>query len=249
MKNVRRLFAGKWMIVCCALLALGLLLAAPEVAYAAPGGIIKAATKAPIVRFLLVVLAVIFLPVIVYYSVKSSLAVRKTRKDLAELARTHSQYSWLNINDRATEVFNWVWSAWTQGKMNEAKNHTTTWYWQNQQLQLDQWERDGLENVCQMRAIKGITPLFVQHNPHNNGEGSRMVISIRAEVVDYLREKSTGRIVRGDDKPGEMETVWTLMWVEGSWRLNLIEDGAREYTYLFLPNEVPAPAATVASAA
>ena len=85
-----------------------------------------------------------------------------------------------------------------------------------------------------------MTPLFVQHVAENEGEGSRVVVDIRARVVDYMIEKQSGNVVQGDKKPGELETIWTFVWNNGAWRLNQIEEGVQEWTYLFMPNEVPA---------
>ena len=154
------------------------------------------------------------------------------------IGQTMPQYRWLDINDRATAVFSWVWSAWSQQKMDLTKHHTTSWYWQNQQLQLDEWARNGLTNVCRLIKIETVTPLFVQHNAENGGEGSRVVLDIKARVVDYL-EDAQGNVVQGDKTEGDLDTVWTLVWNDGDWKLNKIEDGANELTYLFAPNEVP----------
>ena len=225
------------LIALCAIVALVLL--APEAAYAAPGGIIKLAAKSTFGKIIMAVLAIIFLPFIIYFSAKSAIQTRRTLNDLKTLTATMPHYRWLDAKDRVTEVFQWVWEGWTQHKMSLADGYITPWYRQNQQLQLDQWEREGLENVCRVEKIENIKPLFVQHNAHNNGEGSRLVVMVTAKVVDYLREKSSGRIVQGDDKVGELETVWTFKWEEGAWKLNLIEDGQREFEYLFAPNELP----------
>ena len=232
-------------VALCALVALALLV--PEAAHAAPGGIIKLAAKSTFGKIAMALLAVVLLPFIVYFSVKSAIQTRRTLADLKLLAATMPQYRWLDAKDRVTEVFQWVWEGWTQHKMSLADGYITPWYRQNQQLQLDQWEREGLENVCRVEKVQSIKPLFVQHNPHNNGEGSRLVVMVTAKVTDYLREKATGHITQGDKSVDELETVWTFKWEEGAWKLNLIEDGQREYEYLFAPNELPqgAPVAQI----
>jgi hypothetical protein len=211
-----------------------------DAAFAGPGGIIKAATRSRPVQIGLVILTILLAPIITWFLVKRAIQIRRTRNDLAALAALHPQYRWLDVKDRVTETFNWVWSAWTQQKMELASAYTTHWYWQNQQLLLDDWAAKGLENVCRVVAISQITPLFVQHVEEGNGERSRLVVDITARVIDYLREKNTGKVVQGDEKEGELETIWTFMWVDGAWRLNLIEAASEEFTYLWMPNEVPA---------
>jgi hypothetical protein len=223
--------------VCVAAAAVLCLMA--DSAWAAPGGLIKAAARTTLGKVVLGILAVVFAPVLIFISIRTQLHIRKTKKDLAMLAARFPQYRWLDVKDRATASFHWVWSAWTQQKMQLASDYTTSWYWQNQQLQLDEWARRGVENVCHVVNLVNIQPIFVQHNEANDGEGSRLVVTINARVVDYLRESSTGKVVQGDTNEGDLETIWTFVWQGGAWRLNLIEDSAHEWSYLFAPNEVP----------
>lgn len=237
---MKKLIATLWLWFLTA--GVWLLCAAP--CYAAPGGLIKAASQTLFGKIVMAILVVIFSPLIIYYMIRSAINVRRTRQDLARLAKADPQYEWLNARDRITATFNWVWSAWTQQKMNISADYTTAWYWQNQQLQLDDWARRGLENVCHVEKIVSITPIFVQHSAQEGGEGSRLVVNISARVVDYLQEKPSGKIVQGDKKPGDLESVWTFVWQGGAWRLNLIEDSTQEYAYLFAPNQVPETAPT-----
>lgn len=215
-------------------------LLAHTAAWAGPGGIVKAAVMTPVGRIIMLALAVIFSPFIIYYAIKRARQIRKTREDLVKLAALYPQYRWLDIQDRATAAFQWVWSAWGRQKMETASAYTTSWYMQNQQLQLDEWEYRGLQNVCRLDTIKSIVPLFVQHNATNDGEGSRMVVAITARVVDYLQDKATGKLVEGDKQVGDSSTVWTFVWQENAWRLNLIQPDTMEWEYLAMPNELPA---------
>jgi hypothetical protein len=220
-----------------ALLTIPLLLDAGA-AHAGPGGIVKAAARSPFGKVVIGLLVLIFLPIILYYSVKGALQVRKTRRDLAALAGAGlPQYRWLDVKDRVTESFTWMWSAWSRQKLDLVTKYATPWYWSNQQLQLDEWESKGLENVCQLKRIERITPIFVEHRPES--EGSRLVVDIRARVIDYMVDKATGRVVQGDKNEGDLDTVWTFKWEDGAWRLNLIEAGSTEFAYLFEPNVVP----------
>jgi hypothetical protein len=232
-------------------LVVALFSACADPAWAGPGGIVKAASKSLVGKILMGVLAVILLPLIIWYQVRWGIAVKKTRRDLAALAQKHPQYHWLTINDRVTAVYSWVWSAWGQSKMENAKAFCTPWYWQNQQLQLDEWSRHGLTNVCRLVKITRVTPLFVQHIEENGGLGSRLIVDVRARVIDYL-EDSTGRLVQGDKQEGDSDTVWSLVWQDtgfgGAWMLNKIEEGGVEFDYLFAPNEIPQQAPQPAKA-
>ena len=213
---------------------------AQSAAWAGPGGLIKAAVMTPLGRIALLILAVIFSPIIIYYAIKRARQIRNTREDLARLAALYPQYRWLDIQDRATAAFQWVWSAWGRQKMETASAFTTSWYMQNQQMLLDDWETRGLENVSRLTKIKTLVPLFVQHNEANDGQGSRLVVAISADVVDYMVDKATGKLVEGDKKVGDSSTVWTFVWQENAWQLNLIQPDAMEWEYLAMPNELPA---------
>jgi hypothetical protein len=82
-------------------------------------------------------------------------------------------------------------------------------------------------------------PIFVQHIESEAGEGSRVVMEIKANVRDYLQETSTGRLVEGDLLVGKLTTIWTLMWDGGAWRLSMIEGEECDVNYIGVPNEVP----------
>jgi len=207
--------------------------------YAGPGGIVKAVTTTFWGKVGLFLLGIILLPLIVRYYYRSFKQSKRVSAELKRLAAVYPQYHWLDLRDRATEIFMWVWSAWSQQKMSLASQYTTNWYWQNQQLVLDRWAADGQVNVCKVDCILGIKPLFIEHREENNGEGSRVVLSIRANVMDYLEDKATGKVVKGDKKCEELETIWTLKWQEGAWRLNLIEEDTQELEYLGMPSMVP----------
>src|SRR5438874_11425991 len=90
-------------------LALCFVLLAPSEAWAGPGGIIKAATHTVFGRIILGILTILLLPVIIYYSIKTALQVRKTKQDLVVLSAMLPRYRWLDLNDRVTETFQWVW--------------------------------------------------------------------------------------------------------------------------------------------
>jgi hypothetical protein len=229
----------RWSIVFL-VLAVFLVLGLVDPVFAGPGGVFKAVGETFWGKVGLGALALIFSPFIVWYWSKRIKHCKQVKKDLEALAAVYPQYRWLDVRDKTTEIFRWVWSAWSQEKMSLASEHVTHWYWQNQQLVLDQWQRDGLENVCKLDCIKTITPLYVEHVEDNNGNGSRVVLEVSALVVDYLQERGSGKVVKGDKKVGDLETIWTLVWQDGQWKLNLIEESTAEMSYLNLPSRMPA---------
>jgi hypothetical protein len=227
---------AKWYPLALCLVAMVLIAVLP--AEAAPGGIVKAAAKSPWVQFGIGILLLLFLPVIIWWTAKRWRHINETRKALQALAVHHPQYHHLTLRDRTVDIFQWVWSAWTDQKMSQASNFMTSWYWQNQQLTLDRWAKQGVTNVCEVKKVINMTPIFVQHVQSATCQGSRVVMEIKASVVDYLQD-SSGKVVEGDKKIDELTTIWTLMWDGGEWRLSMIEDEACEGNYIGVPNEVP----------
>ena len=215
-------------------------LTAHMMAWAGPGGIIKDAAMTPLGRLGICVGAVLLGPFIAYYLIKREMQIRCTRRDLARLAVLHPQYQWREVKDRTTATFEWVWSAWSQQKMEAASSYTTTWYMLNQQMQLDEWAEKEWENVCRLDDLLSIEPILVKHNGKAGAQDSRLVVTIAARIVDYLQDKRTGEIIKGDKNVGVARTVWTFVWQENAWRLNLIEPSTTEWSYLTMPNELPA---------
>ncbi len=222
----------------------------PDPALAAPGGKIASGLfRSTPGKIFLTLLVLIFLPLILYVQITESIAVRRTLRDLRQLAGTHDAFDWLQLKERVTESFHRVHAAWRKEDMYEASQWMTDWYWQNQQLAyLDQWERDGLVNHCRVKKINNIRPLFVRYrNNQGDLEGSRLVVSITAEMEDYLAERQSGKVVQG--KPGytDVEAVWTLVFEHGRWLVANIEEGSLSLQYAKLVNELTAPVGAAGS--
>ncbi|WP_394796891.1 hypothetical protein [Armatimonas sp.] len=215
-------------------LALGLFMAVP--ALAGPGGVFKN----PVVWWILLLLLPILLPLVIITMIKEKRQIKQTQADLARLADVFPQYQWLMLRDRAQDAFTWMWSEWSQGKLEKSKQFVTDWYWENQQLLLAEWEHKGWENVCDLNKIQSIEPYFVAHATEaENAVGSRVVVRIRAEVWDFLREKATSKIIKGEDKIDSLETLWTFLWTGDAWMLNRIESGSLSLEYTKIANIVP----------
>jgi hypothetical protein len=206
-------------------------LVTPEAALAAPGGIVKAAARSTVGKIVMAAVAVVLLPLLLWLAARRAIAVRRTRAALRRLGASVPHFAWLPLKERVSEVFGWVHSAWDQGKMDLARDYMTAWYVRNQQLQLDKWERDGLRNVTSDVKIKGLTPLYVRHDPHARTP-DRIVLEIEAEMRDYLVEKATGTIAQGDKTLGTVTSVWSFVFEDGRWLLSNIEAEKTAFEYL-----------------
>ncbi len=231
--KIRPSLSGVTPLMC--VYALCFLLAGSPV-HAGPGGIIVAVEKTWLGRVVTIILIIVLSPIIILDAIQRRRAIKRTMSALNTLSQCLPQYRWLDFTDQVTNAFSWVWSAWSHQKMEEVSAFTTDWYWQNQQLLLDDWKARGVTNICSLNKIGQIKPLLVQHNPQNQGDGSRIVVQIDATVVDYLVDES-GKLMKGSKTPSELRTVWTFLYQGDAWKLNRIDESATVWDYLKLQNE------------
>jgi len=229
-----------WIVVALVLLVLLLSL---DVAWAAPGGkIVSAVFKSTWGKILLAILTVILLPLILWVVIKERRAEKRTLAELRRLSAVDRTFDWMTIRDRVTDCYHRVNAAWSATDMSEASEWMTSWYWQNQQLAfLNRWEREGLVNHCRIKGISKIRPLFLQfeNDGDSYGEGSRLVVSVSANMEDYLAEKDTGKVVEGAKGYADTEHVWTFLLQKGKWVVGNIEEGSVSLSYAGLRSEVP----------
>lgn len=221
-----------------------------EPAFAGPGGkIARAAFETFWGRIFLCVLVIIFLPLIIYISLREKLAERRARKDLRYMAGYSSKFEWLKLQERVKECFYKVHSGWEKEDLSEVTRWMTSWYWQNQQMaHLDRWKKEGLVNICDVKKITDIKPLlFVHRNSGATHEDSMIVISITARMKDYLQERDTGKVVEGSKRYKHVETVWTFTMEQLEWKVSDIEEGNMSFAYAKLNRELPAIETTVVS--
>jgi hypothetical protein len=217
-------------------------------AYAGPGGhIAKVLAKTFWGKMVLGLLTFILLPVGIFLYIKQKLAERRARKDLKYMAQHDPNFDWPWAKARILDCFYWIHSAWKEDDVSEACEYMTGWYWQNRQLAyLDRWHREGLRNVCAVKKIRSIRPLlFIHRNDDAAHEGSLLVVSITANMQDFLVHRETDRVVEGDRKFKDHETIWTFTLVEGQWRVSNIEEAGREFDYIFQVKKVPGIEETV----
>lgn len=205
-----------------------------EPALAGPGGkIARAVFETFWGRVLLGVLTIIFLPLIVYMMIKERLAELRAKKDLRFMARYNQIFDWLKIRGRAKDCFYRVHSGWEREDLSGVSEWMTDWYWQNQQqVFLEGWKKKGLVNICEVKKITNIKPLlFVHRNQGAEHQGSIIVISMEANMQDYLMNRATGEVVEGSKNFKDVETVWSFTLEDGQWKVSDIEDGDMTLAY------------------
>jgi hypothetical protein len=210
---------------------------------AGPGGkILRELFDTPLGKLVGVLLFIIFFPIIAYNYINEKLAVRRTRRDLQQLAAKQPVlFNWFDMKNRMTDVFERVHYAWRKEDMSAASDWMSHWYWQNQQMTyLDRWQEQGLVNVCIVRKVLDIKPIYLDCQSLESFEGTRLVASITANMEDYLAERETGRVVEGKKGFKNGNTVWTFVVDGGKWKVENIEESDATMAYSKLKNVLPA---------
>ena len=211
-------------------------------AYGGPGGqIAKVIANTFWGKMVLSLLSLILLPLGVYMYIKQKLAERRAYRDLKFMAQYDPNFEWLWAKQRILDCFYRVHSAWKEEDVSQAFEYLTDWYWQNQQLvHLDRWHREGLRNVCDIKKVRAVRPLlFIHRNDDVAHEGSVLVVSITANLKDYLVQRETDKVVEGDPKFKDHETIWSFTLAEGQWRVSNIEAVGCEFGYIFQVKNMP----------
>ncbi len=224
-------------------LCLFLLLVATAPVLAGPGGqFAKVVAKTWLGKIVLAILFVVLLPVVLWALVREWVGVRKTRRDLAELATTHDYFDWAQIEARVEEAAAGVGHAWGTGNLDVVADYFTEDYLASQQALLERWRLEGKKNVHEFHDINKIKPLFVR-----TGGGwwqDQVSVLISATVVDYLQDTETGKVLKGKKrKDRNYETIWNLVRERGAWRLSSIEEGSESLNLAMQANRVKPAAA------
>jgi len=209
--------------------------------YAGPGGTVaKAIFKTWWGKLILFLLAIIFMPLIVYSYTIEFFAVRKTKKQLLEISRINKDFSWLNLDKNVSNIFTRVYNAWSNEDMKEASEYVNHWYWQNQQLvHLDRWKKENLKNICRLESIRKIKPLYIEISDEDNLEGSKVAMSITANIEDYLIDRDTKKVVEGKAGFDNEEKIWIMEYVDGKWLLDDIREGNLSLAFAKTKNIIP----------
>ncbi len=210
---------------------IGLLLLAPASAQAGPGGeIVELAFKTTIGKIILGILAIIFLPLIIYVYVREMIGVRRTKADLKQLAQQYPEFAWKSIDARVREIAQRLYTAWDSGDLaNCFADLSPDYFWAQQEI-LDRWREEGKHNVVELKKVKQIKPLFVRTEDEESL--SILAISITMNLRDYLLNTRTGKIIKGRKKVvTDHEAVWILVLDENRWMLHSIEEGTDSLSY------------------
>ncbi|MES2747366.1 MAG: hypothetical protein V4648_03245 [Bacteroidota bacterium] len=196
--------------------------------YAGPGGYIaKGLFKSFWGKILLFVLAIVFLPLLIYIRLIEWRKERKIKKLLNQLGTKHKEFGWLQLNKEFSNIIRRVYNAWSNENMGEVQGYVNHWYWQNQQkVFLDQWKRENVKNVSRLKDITKIRPLYLELTNAPNFEGTRIAIAIDIEAEDYLKDLETGKITQGKEGFQDLEYLWFLEYTEGKWLLDDIQEGS-----------------------
>ena len=209
--------------------------------YAGPGGAVaKVFFKTWWGKIILGIITIVFLPLIIYIRLIEYRKAKKIKSLLAQLSVKHKEFSWLNLDKEFSNVIRRVYNAWSNEDLSEVKNYMNHWYWQNQQsVFLDQWKRENLKNVSSLQEIKKIRPLYLELSEEPNLEGSRIAIAIDVVVEDYIKDRTTNKIVQGKEGYDLEEYVWFLEYTEGKWLLDDIKEGGLSLEIAKIPNVIP----------
>jgi hypothetical protein len=189
-------------------------------------------------KLFLVLLVIIFLPLIIVSVIRGRIKQARTRKALNQLATQSRLFDSISLNTRMRDIFERVYLSWNKGDLDDTSEWMNSWYRQNQQIvHLNNWNEKGLKNYCEIGKIFSIIPIHIQMNRIGDSlNGTRVVFKIHAEVIDYLEEVSTGRLVKGEYGFVNNSNLWTLELTDRNWKLDNIEETEMLQVYEKLKN-------------
>lgn len=167
---------------------------------------------------------------------------QRARQDLRYMAAFFGKFEWLRLQDRALDCFQRFHSGREGEDLSRGAGWMTSSYRQSRQMaSLDKQQETGLVHVCNIREIKAIRPLFFEHrNACGEHEQSLVVISITANMQDYLLQRDTGKVARGNQRFREVESVWSFTMEGGEWKVSGIDDHRASLAYAKRMKGLPA---------
>ena len=212
-----------------------------EPSFAGPGGAVaKAFFKTRWGKVILGILFVIFFPFIAYNAIVEFKEVKRNKKILKEISLKNRDFSWLNLEKNFSNIITRVYDAWGKGDMSLVQNYVNSWYWQNQQLvHLDKWEDENLKNICKLKNVSKIKPLYLELSEEENFEGSKIVIMFSGDIEDYLIDRDSKKVVEGKKGFNNESHIWTMELTEGKWLLDNIHDDSCSLYFLKMENVIP----------
>lgn len=214
----------------------------PEYAFAGPGGfIVKGFFKTWYGKLILVLLGILILPVIIYFKTQEYFGVRRSKKLINSLATINGVFEWTQIHKSIANIVVEVHEAWSTAKLDQAQEHMTEWYWQNQQLTiLNRWKELGLRNVCNFYAVEKIKPIHVAVSDSDDFNDTRIAFSIQFNREDYLINEVTRKVVEGAKGYESEKQVWVMVYDGANWKLDDIQPDGATIMFCKAKNLVPA---------
>lgn len=210
----------------------------PMEAWAGPGGVfVKAAAKSPFMRWLFVILGILFLPLIVYAYTRQGLGILRTKKDLRALAQTQPEYAWSLIERQATAAVRALYAGWQSSDLSAAMEHLRPDYFESQTALIDRWREEGKRNVCKLQELAGISPLWMRAK--TDAQYAAIALLVRGKQLDYLEHVESRRLIKGNRAAiEEFESVWLFTYQGERWLVFGIRPGDESLGYARLSNEV-----------
>jgi hypothetical protein len=209
--------------------------------YAGPGGAVaKAFFKTWWGKLIGAILVIIFFPLIIYIKMREYFAVKKCKEELKKISRINDDFRWSRLEKNVKQIFERVYLAWSKEDMSKVSDYVSHWYWQNQQLvYLDKWKSENLKNICDLQSVGKIKPLHLEITDNENLEGSRVAFSITGRIKDYLVNRTTHKIIKGNSAYDDEEKVWIFEYTDGKWLLDDIREGDLTLAFAKLENIIP----------
>lgn len=222
------------LLLCVALLSIF----APMEALAGPGGeIVKATFRTGAGRMILLILAIILAPLVLWFSLKWRREVNKTRKDLTSLSRVYPWFEWSLIEQRVRSTAAAIYGEWSSGRLERTAQYLTPEYLQAQYDIFEMWEEEGRRNLVEVKRFGKIVPLLVLAQDWNRP--ATLYVSIDLTVKDYLVDKMTGKAIKGSNKNFERtHQVFSMVYIDGEWLLHSIEVRDEAFEFASTKNEI-----------
>ena len=201
---------------------------------ASPGGkIVKEIFDTPLGKLGAVLLLIIFFPWIIRNKIRTRKSVNSTKKNLERLSQVnHELFDEINLKNRMTDIFTRVHKAWSEEDLDSCEEFMTNWYQQNQQtVYIDDWKARGMRNICNIKEIGSIKPIYLRLSNHQGFEGSRVMYLIEANMEDYLVSTKDSSIIEGKKGYNDVRTVWTIKIEDGKWKVDNIEQSEALFEY------------------
>ena len=214
-----------WMGLALAVTVVMVVVLLPAEAWAGPGGaFVKAIAKSWWAKVGLVLLAVIFLPVLVWVWFAERRAIGRTQKLMAKLAPEFPEFDWGRIRPKLSKTIDDVYRAWSTGDLSSVQQAFYAPYFDAQQDLLARWKEEGKRNHLEFKNLNKVVPLRVELENEDNF--SMIYVIAEGQGVDYLERISDKKVLKGSHKSDDLETIWTFVWVDGAWRVAGIDDGS-----------------------